>query len=188
MVSIELPVLPLIISIIVAVSLHIARGLFEGAKGVHPTVDSQRLELLDKFKSNVLLEMENDVERFFYLAKPPHELGEDYHAHRRGETATQITIMIWEGAKKQKDLEHAYNSWFYCEERGLFICGIGTFLNLVVLVCLLAIVIFKPSQIVINNFYIWIALSMIAIPILCAFVCYLVAFGYKRKFYNIRDR
>jgi hypothetical protein len=187
-VSIELQVLPLIISLIVAVSLHIARGFFEEAKEAHPIVDSHAIDSLGKLTSNVLREMQDDVERFLYLAEPPDGLGENYHAYRRGETANQITLMIWDGAKKQKDLENAFNSWSYCEEGGRFICGIGTFLNLAVLVCLLAIVIFRPSQIVINNYYIWIVLSIIAFPILCALVCYLVAFGYKRKFFNMRDR
>jgi hypothetical protein len=131
--------------------------------------------------------MQDDVERLQYLPEPV-GLGEEYHAHRRGETAKEIALKIWEGAKKQRDLENAFNSWSHCEEGGRLICGIGTFLNLVVLVCLLVIVIFRPTQIVINNYYVWIALLIIAFPILCALVCYLVAFVYKRKFINMRDR
>jgi hypothetical protein len=132
--------------------------------------------------------MQDDVERFFYLPDPQDGLGIEYHAHRREGASNQIAIMIWEEAKKQKDLENVFNSWSQCEASGRFICGIGTFLNLGILVVLLAIVISKSTQVIINNGLFWLGLLIISIPILCALICYLVAFGYKRKFFKIRDR
>lgn len=186
--SLALQILPLIVSLLVAVSLHIAKGFFNEAKEVRPIVDFNALDSLRKLASFVLREMQDDVERCFYLATPPTALGEEYHARRRDEAANSIAMKIWDGAKKQKDLENIFDYWNVCEGVGRFICGVGTFLNLGVLVCLLAIIIFKPTEIVINNNYIWIALSLIELPILSAFICFLVAYTYKRKFHNIQDK
>ena len=183
-----LKILPIIVSILVGVCLFIARGLFNEAKEVRSRVDLNAIDSLHKLASFVRREMQDDVERCFCLSEPPMSLGEEYHAHRRDDAASNIAIKIWDKAKNQKELENIYENWSACEGFGRYICGIGTFINLIALLCLLAITILRPAQIILNNNYIWIALSIIALPIICAFICFIIAFSYKHRFHKINER
>ncbi len=171
---------PFIFSALAAIGLHQFRDSFQQAVKEDPNVKLKAAELLDSLAEDVLLELEDDVQRAFN-PNIPSALGDDFLVQRRKSVAENLTRNFRNQTNKQIHLESLYQNWCNWENRGYSICTYGMILYALIA---LAIVVFAILPILMppnTNIFIFL-FSLILYPIFLIGICYFLASYYKRKF------
>lgn len=185
--AIPVEVLAIIIPAVGGASLHVAVRFFGEAEKFLPRLDLIAQERKDRIGLAVLREMEDDVERSLGSFTPEEAMGVDFVAQRRRREANTLAEAAWELFNKHSRATHLHHALARWEQRGQFVCAIGTLMNLVLIPSLIVLIAIRPLPLLVDAAYIWIAFVVLVVPTVAAAVCYLVGYGVRRRLKSLID-
>ena len=176
---------PLIVSVLAAIGLQNFRDYFQQAGKEEQDVKFKAEDLLGTLARDVVIELENDVQRAF---DPDlnNILGDGFRLKRRQDVAEALTKKITKQTKQQMRLEILYQNWCNWENRGYNVCAYGWMMYAFIVLGSFILVIWPT---LFNNIFYTILIFLIIFPILTVVICYIITSRHKQRFLDCkRDR
>jgi Flp pilus assembly protein TadB len=186
-VSLELQSSNLIVPATVALCMQVFRAFFNESKGYRESIKLQAGELKHQLISDMVNDMEDDVDKAYKLDNPSDALRDSFYVRRRGNTAQKITLNIWELAKNQTNIENSFKSWSRWEGNGRATSLVGTIVSCSMFLILLILIAINPTRIVISNIYLWLVVLVFGILLIWIIICCIAAKSCKRKYMKLQD-